>query len=170
LGFEEGEMNRWTATVLAVLALGLGACGSDEGDDAAVGEDAAVPEAALADLAVIHAAIADAARQYSEGSEERAAAAVDETVAERFAAVEEELEAADPELAERLDDEIHGQLAEAIESGAPIEEVVHLVRTIGFDVRQAQAVLQGAEVAGEDEGEAEAESEGESEPEGDSGY
>ena len=96
---------RRTTTILATAALALGACGDESEEGDANAESAAAPDAVLADVGVMQAGVANAAHDYAAGDEDKAAQTVVETVVERFESVEESLEAADPELAERLDEQ-----------------------------------------------------------------
>jgi hypothetical protein len=164
-------MKRSIATALLALALALAACGEDEENgEEGTAEAEPASEAVMTDVSVLQAGVADLARDYAAGDSDKAAATLEDLVLERLEAVEGELEAIDPELAEQLDAGIGEQLSAAVDSGAPAEEVIALVRTIGFELRQAQAVLRGgAPIAEEEEGE-EAESESESEGGADPDY
>lgn len=129
-------------TLLTATALALAACGEDEtGEQGA--ESSTTPEAALAELTVVRAALGDAASTYAKGDAKAAAEAVNQAYLESFELVEGPLEEADPELNEELEGQIREELVDKIEAGDPPPEVAALVAEINRGLDEARLALRG---------------------------
>jgi len=133
-------LNRIAPTALALLALAVAACGSDD-ESVAEAEPTTSPEQAVAEIGDVRSGLADALASYEDGDAAAAAETVNETYLQHFELVEGPLEEADAELNEELEEQIREELVTEIESGAPKADVAGLVSDIGEGLDEAEAAL-----------------------------
>jgi hypothetical protein len=131
------------ALTLALLALGVAACGDDENGEEA--EEASVtPQQAIAEIAQVRRGLDEAAAAYRAGDAEQASTLVEDAYLEHFEVVEGPLEDTDPELNEELEEQIREELTSEIEAGAPVPEVEDLIIEIETGLDDAESALEAA--------------------------
>jgi hypothetical protein len=134
--------------LLALLALGVAACGgssdstaSDEPSAAATTEEAehenATPEEAREELAEIRTILADAVEQYKAGEAEAAEQAVGDAYLEHYEEVEGPLGDRNHDLMEELEEQISTDLRQAMKDGKSDEEIDALLAEITTNLDKA---------------------------------
>lgn len=130
--------------ILLVAALGLVACGGDDGDSTSDAPTVATPEEAITEVGLTQDGLATALDTYQSGDATAAADQVSETYLEHFEIVEGPLEEVDSELTEELEEQIRENLVASIEAGDPVADVSKLVDEIDAGLEQATSVLEGS--------------------------
>lgn len=131
--------------MLIAVALGLIACGGDDGGDSTSEAPAvATPEEAITEVSSTQDGLATALDTYKSGDATAAADQASETYLEHFEIVEGPLEEVDSELTEELEEQIREDLVASIEAGDPVADVSKLVDEIDTGLDQATSVLEGS--------------------------
>src|SRR5215210_4073888 len=109
-------------TLAAAGSFALAACGSDSKSSSATAEQS-TPAVAIAEIGKTKEGLDKAASQFRGGDAKAAEETVAETYVEHFEKVEDPLGEVDPELKEKLEDAIAGDLRKQIRDGAPAAQV-----------------------------------------------
>ena len=126
-------------SVTAAAALGLAACGSDSsGSKASTGESASL---ARAEIGKTRAALRAALATYRKGDTTAASDQVAEAYVSHFEDVERPLGRKDPELKERLEHAIGGELRAHMKAHRPAKTIAREVGAIVADLDKAEAAL-----------------------------
>jgi type IV pilus biogenesis protein CpaD/CtpE len=125
--------------VAVTAALSLVACGSD--DKSSSSEEQATPAQAVTEIGTVEGALDTALTQVKSGDRAAAEETVSQAYVDHFEKVEGPLGKADPELNEKLEDAISGELRDKIKSGASAAQVEALVTQIKADLATAKAKL-----------------------------
>ena len=126
-------------SVTAAAALGLAACGSESSDStASSGESASV---ARTEIGRTRAALRAALATYTTGDATAASDQVAEAYVSHFEDVERPLGKKDPELKERLEHAISGELRAHMKAHRPARTIAREVAAIVTDLSEAEAAL-----------------------------
>ncbi|MEP6954704.1 MAG: hypothetical protein ABI950_11655 [Solirubrobacteraceae bacterium] len=119
------------------VSFALAACGSDDKSAA----PATSTSDARAQAAATRQALRTALTQVKSGDRKAADDAVSEGYLQHFEDVEGPLDKVDPELNEKLEDTIKGDLREKIKSGASVAEIARLIAAVDADLATAERKL-----------------------------
>jgi DNA anti-recombination protein RmuC len=135
-------MNVRTAltTLAATSGLALAACGSDDKSSSSTAEQSS-PKVAIAEIAETKAGLDKAVSELRGGSKKAAEDTVAETYLQHFEKVEDPLGEVDPELKEKLEEAISGELRTQIRNGAPVAQVRKHVDQVKADLDTAEEKL-----------------------------
>jgi hypothetical protein len=125
--------------VLAVVALGVAACGDDD-KGGPPAETQSTASSATTELAATRRGLESARETYRDGDKTAADEQVSEAYLQHFEHVESALEARDHELTEELEDGIREELRELIKTGTKTEVEQHF-ETVFDDIVKAEAAL-----------------------------
>jgi hypothetical protein len=126
-------------SVTAAAALGFAACGSDSsGSKASTGESTSV---ARTEIGETRAALRAALATYRTGDATAASDQVAEAYVSHFEEVEGPLGKKDPELNERLEESISGELRAHMKAHRPAKTIAREVAAIVADLDKAEAAL-----------------------------
>ena len=136
-------MNVRTAftTLAAASGLALAACGSDDKGTASTAAEQSSPSAAIAEVGKTKAGLDKAVSQLRGGDKKAAEETVAETYLQHFEKVEGPLGKVDPELNEKLEEAISGDLRARIRNGAPVAQVKKQVDQVKTDLDTAAEKL-----------------------------
>src|SRR5215210_6879323 len=135
-------MNVRTAltTLAAASGLALAACGSDDKSSGSTAEQS-TPTTDIAEIGRTKAGLDKAVAQLRGGDKKAAEETVSETYLQHFEKVEGPLGEVDPELNEKLEDAIKGDLRKEIRDGAPVAKVRKHVDQLKADLDTAEEKL-----------------------------
>src|SRR5215210_3096857 len=135
-------MNVRTALTALAAASGLAltACGGDEKSSPTTAERS-TPTAAIAEIGKTKAGLDKAVAQLRGGDKKAAEETVAETYLQHFEKVEGPLGEVDPELNEKLEEAISGDLRKEIRNGAPVDKVRKHVDQVKADLDTAEEKL-----------------------------
>jgi hypothetical protein len=132
-------MRLLVTSVTAVAALGLAACGSDSSNSkASPGESASM---ARTEVGRTRDALTAALATYRTGDTTAASDQVAEAYVSHFEEVERPLGKKDPELKERLEEAISGELRAHMKAHQPAKTIAREVGAIVADLDKAEAAL-----------------------------
>jgi hypothetical protein len=130
-------------SVTAAAALGLAACGSDSSDSSGSSKASTAETApvALKEVVLTRAALKTALATYKTGDTTAASDQVAEAYVSHFEEVEGPLGKKDPELNERLEEAIGGELRAHMKAHRPAKTIAREVAAIVADLDKAEAAL-----------------------------